>query len=288
MRALLTPRCPLLPHPPLGGPFLISADSDRLFWRVNIDNGYAIEGTRDVKRASPFYILGTEDSHPYDFVIAYRGEDFDRERKKSRQTLTATGRPTLEPVGRYLLTPVNVFGRNSGPLRLHYHAEESHSRLTLHGRLTKGGGAVDLTDWVDGKDVFFINCAQRTMRRDGYICMKAQGRRQNPHYTTACVARKSDHNDRDTWMLFRLVPPSYRSSSGGARDATADGNEEDVELEEYDRVLGTDAGSDDPMQAAVAAHTGVERPRVPMVDLGKPSDRASHGTGTTAQQDSAV
>ena len=246
------------------------------------NNGYAIEGTRDIKRASPFYILGTEDSHPYDFVIAYRGENYDSERKKSRQTLTATGQPALEPVCRYLLTPVNVFGRNSGPLRLHYHAEESHSRLTLQGRLTKGGGAVDLTDWVDGKDVFFINCAQRLMKRDGYVCMKAQGRRQNLHYTTACVARKSDHNDCDTWMLFRLIPLSYRSSSEKARGLAADGNKEDGELEEYDRVLGMDMGSD-PMRAAVAAHTGVERPQIPMVDLGKPSDRAFHGTGATAQ-----
>lgn len=120
------------------------------------------------------------------------------------------------------------------------------------------------------------------MKRDGYICMKAEGRRQNLHYTTACVARKSDHNDRNTWLLFRLIPLSYRTSSDKARDSSADSNEEDGELEKYDRVLGMDAGSDS-MQAAITAHTGVARPQIPMVDLGKPSDGASRGTGATAQ-----
>ena len=229
-----------------------------------------------------------EDSHPYDFVIAYQGEEIDEEQKRSKQTLTVTGQRPLEPVSRYLLTPVGMFGRNPGPLRLHYHAQESHSRLILHGRLTKGGGTVDLTEWVNGKDIFFMQCAHRFAKRDGFVCVKAYGHQPNVRYSTACVARKSDHNDRDTWMLFRLMPLYLRTSSSTSHTAraSADGDE-DAELEEYDRVLGVELG-DDTLDGP--ASPGSARPLIPLANLDKPLRGASRGTlpGSRAMGDSTV
>ena len=194
-----------------------------------------MEATSDIQQASPFYVQPTDNPHPYDFVISYRGEKHDRDRTSSRPTLgTGLEQQPLEPMSRYLLSRVNIFGQNSGPLHMHYLAPESHSRLTLHGRLTKASHPVDLSKWVSGKELYFINCAQRTFKKDGYLCIKTQGRGLTARHITACVAKKSDHNDRDTWLLFRVIPLAYRSP---AESDQADSHEEDSELEEYERCL---------------------------------------------------
>ena len=48
---------------------------------------------------------------------------------------------------------------------------------------------------------------------DGYIAIKrtlaGREREAEERYTTACVPKQACHNERDTWMLFRLLPAEF-------------------------------------------------------------------------------
>ena len=194
------------------GPYLIACNNDRIFWMVNADNHYSVEATRDIKQASAFFIFPNEDGgHPYEFVIGYYG-DSPKVLKQKASILIHTPWPEMNPIPRYLHAPVGVLGNNFGPLHLKNHMLESQSRLTLDNRLLKHYTPVDIAPWVDGRDVFFINCARRRAKRDGYICVKSVTSRRGgrPELRTGCVPTKRSHNERNTWMLFRLLPVSLR------------------------------------------------------------------------------
>ena len=142
----------------------------------------------------------------------------------------------MAPIPRYLHVPVGLFGQNAGPLHLKNHALDSQSRLTLQSRLVKKYTPLDIGPWVNGSDVFFINCSRRAARLDGYICVKLVTRGRTPELITACVSSKNKHNERNTWMLFRLLPlslrdtPSVPPSKHKEPDAMSD---VDVELDKY-------------------------------------------------------
>ena len=56
------------------GPFIIACDNDRLYLTVNQEKDYSVEATRDIKQASKFYIIPSDSSRPYEFLIAYYDE----------------------------------------------------------------------------------------------------------------------------------------------------------------------------------------------------------------------
>ncbi len=192
------------------GPFLISCGNDNIFWTVNTERGYAVEGTRNIQNASLFFIIPIDDGHPYEFNIAHYGDNHQFLRRSS--TLVSTSKNVIEPVARYVDASAGVRGRNSGPLHLKFHLHESSSRLTLHSRVIKKSAPIDTAAWVSGREVFFINCARRRLKRDGYICMKQVRRHGQPEFITACVPSTRCHDDRNTFMIFRLLSPSYREN----------------------------------------------------------------------------
>ncbi len=221
---------------PLAGPFLICCGNDNIFWSVNVDTGYAVEGTRNIRNASLFYIIpNDEGSNPYEFTIAYFGDN--RKVLRRSGTLSPVSKHSIEPVARYLDASISPFGTNSGPLHLKFHLRESHSRLTLHSRLVRKSPPIDTAAWTTGREMFFINCARRRMKKDGYICMKAVHRQGQPPFVTACVPSTAAHNDRNTFMLFRLLPPSHRENQPLLVEET-DVNEVDKQLDEYEGKQG--------------------------------------------------
>ena len=120
------------------------------------------------------------------------------------------GAMTQKTIPRYLDADVSLFGTNSGPLRLVYHVSE-RSRLLLFGRVANEKGPINPTMWAQGDDMFFINCARRRMKRDGYIGMRQRRRDQ---WVSACFPRRGAHNEQNKFMLFRLLPVSSKSNSG--------------------------------------------------------------------------
>ena len=176
---------------------------------------YSIEATTNLKEAALFYILPDDDGkRAYEFKIGWKNtESKERQIKRTKSILHPDTVRGIEPLYRYLDTNVNVSGRNPGPLYLKSEVHQAHCRLTLHSRLIGGNKApIDTKVWGSGKEQFFINCARRRFKVDGYIAVKqVSGRRGTRRsleeiYTTVCVSKETCHNERDTWMLFRLLP----------------------------------------------------------------------------------
>ena len=165
----------------------------------------------NIKEASQFYILPTADSkgHPYEFYIAY----YDNLPPTSHSSSGMLG-----PIARYLQAPCNIRGTNQGPLSVCHHGAQSNCRFAIHSRLVLGNAVpLALPSWTTGREIFFINCLGRKYRKDGYLCVRQS---QGSNYITSCVSGTSAHNGYSMFMLFRLLPGSYRTKGFPGADAS--------------------------------------------------------------------
>ena len=180
---------------------------------LSVDNtNYTILATTDISNASPFFIFPTDEgNHPFEFHIAYKNNN---QRLQKRRDSSHTSKPeqATEQIPRYLSVPLTICGVNKGPLQLK-HLIMEEGRLVLQTRIGKDKGPVNLHDWLNGKEVFFIKCARRKFKRDGYICVKQQRRGGEDEWITACVPFKFLHDEREFFMLFQLLPASYKPQS---------------------------------------------------------------------------
>ena len=56
---------------------------------------------------------------------------------------------------------------------------------------------------------------------DGYVAVRRVLTQRTEEYTTACVPSETCHNERDTWMLFRLLPAEFILSDYGTCEDVA-------------------------------------------------------------------
>ena len=189
------------------------------YWRVNEQNNYAVEATRNVRDASDFYIIPIDDGdHPFEFNIGWQGDKLPKALRCNRSSLlTPQNSQHVEPLFRYLDAKVNILGTNPGPLYLREELEAQYSRLTLHQRIIgRSLIPVDTKDWVQGRDQYFIGCSRRRFKKDGFVAVKRlRQRRQrhgvdDPQFLTSCVSSEEYHNGRYVYMLFRILSPSVR------------------------------------------------------------------------------
>ena len=172
-------------------------------------------GTRKIEESSNFFISSNEDGdNPYEFSIMYLAESPMKDRG-------------IKPVPRYLFAPVNTFGKNNGPLMFRLDAKDTKTKLTLHSRRVRLFNPVDTKDWITSKDIFYINCKQRAVRRNGYICVKKTPKDCDikEEYITCCVPTIKKHDEStDHSMLFRLIragkkePPKKKKGEGESDD----------------------------------------------------------------------
>lgn len=218
------------------GPFLVACGGDRqLYWSVDNTN-YTVHATPNVKNASLFFVIpNDEGKYPHEFHITYMGDNRQLLTRRVSSLTPLSQRP-MEKISRYLSASVTAFGTNSGPLPLRFHVV-GKSRLILESRIG-AEGAVSPSTWVCGREVFFINCTRRRFKRDGYICVRRQGRRDEDRWITACVPSTHFHNEQDIFMLFRLLPASYRekesleTSTRLAEDTPPEHTDYEQELDE--------------------------------------------------------
>ena len=218
----------------IAGPFLVACGGKRqLYWSVD-NSDHTVHATPNIKNASLFFVIpNDEGKHPHEFHIHYMG---DNRKLLTRRvsSLTPLSQPAVEMIPCYLSASVSAFGTNSGPLQLKYHVV-GKSRLILESRMG-AGGPVSPSTWVSGHEVFFINCTRRRLKRDGYICVKRQGRHNEDRWITACVPSTRLHNEEDIFMLFRLLPASYREQQNSATAAPL--TEDPLpQLTDYEREL---------------------------------------------------
>ena len=192
---------------------MIRCGDEKIYWKVDRTvRGYTVIGTDNPDEASLFSIFPTDDGdNPFEFYIGWNGAD----NKEGHESPNETNGPDcansesdkLEPAFRYLDAPLDILGRNHGPLYLTSQAKKYHSRFSIRGRLSSLiNSNVDLQDWVKGNDSFFIMCNRRYFRNDGLVAMRLWGT-----YRTCCVSSTKKHNERDTWMVFRLLSPGKES-----------------------------------------------------------------------------
>ena len=225
------------------GPFYISCHSEQLFLK-EVDNSIMV--TDDVNKASEFFVVPCEESGKgRHFSIFHNSES------KLKPPPETKPKMRIKPIPRYLCTYVNFRGISDGPLELKLNAKESKSMLVLHDRRSKHLHPAELTDWINGKEIFYINCKHRSFKKDSYICVTATnpamverqisitsevdtvegegevsaaeiskkrstgagsvatvgsgGKGVLHGYTTCCKPSISAHDDRSTFMLFRLI-----------------------------------------------------------------------------------
>ena len=184
-------------------------------------------GTNDIQKASPLFIKPIDDGdHPYEFLIAYGGET----PKRRCSTTLAMESHRLEPVARYLEAPVNAFGKNPGPLSLKQNTVQKVSRFVLHSRLVGSGSPVMTSEWITGRDIFYINCSRRKWAKDGYLCVK-KGEGSQYKYVTACVPSTKSHDNRSCYMLFRLLPAKLQQPCCRGFDAVHQISDKSDELD---------------------------------------------------------
>ena len=185
--------------PSVAGPFIMCCNDETIFLKVTRD--FKVVGTTKIEESSNFFVSSNEDGdHPYEFSIMYMAPSL----------LEGRG---IKPIPRYLYAPVNTFGKNEGPLTLRLDAKDTKTRMTLNSRRVRHFNPVDIKDWVNSKDIFYINCKQRAVKKNGFICVK-----KTPHdshvpdeYITYCVPTIKKHNeDKDHFMLFRLIRAGKR------------------------------------------------------------------------------
>lgn len=201
--------------------------------------------TDNLSEAGEFFVIPCEESgHSRHFSIFHNSES------KLKQPETRL-KIRIKPIPRYLCTCVNFRGISDGPLELKLNAKESKSMLVLHDRRSKYLRPVELTDWINGKEIYYINCKHRSFKKDSYICVtatnpaqverqastssevdtiegegevsaaesskkrstgasggatsRAAAGRKGYSYTTCCKPSILAHDDRTTFMLFRLI-----------------------------------------------------------------------------------
>ena len=155
---------------PADGPFYISCHSEQLFFKVQ-DNKIVV--TDDLSKADEFFVVPCEESgHSRYFSIFYNSES-----KLKQPDAKIRSKMHIKPIPRYLCcTSVNFRGISDGPLELKLNAKESKSMLTLQDRRSKYLRPAELTDWINEKEIYYINCKHRTFKKDSYICVAATTR----------------------------------------------------------------------------------------------------------------
>ena len=184
----------------IDGPFNIALNNER-FLKVNKKDGYTVTATTVRAEASPFFIMKPEDrDNPHEFVIAFYGQYNSQEGAKEHK------------IARYLEAPVNIFGFQSGPLRVKDNVKVENSRFVLRDRLHKRLPSVEVANWVKGNEVYYIKCSRRRLAHDGYLAVKKRSTPQEANtasessFNTACVPSTGYHDSDKVFMLFHLLP----------------------------------------------------------------------------------
>lgn len=158
--------------------------------------------TTKIEESSDFFITDHKDGQsPYEFSINYIAPS------------PLAGRE-IQPISRYLYAPVNLHGKNEGPLTLRLDAKDKYTAMTIHSRHVRHLEPVYTKDWLSSRDIFYIGCNQRPLRRKSFICVKRTPRNLDlsDEFITCCVNTIKKHSEsREQYMLFRLLRSSKRN-----------------------------------------------------------------------------
>ena len=170
-----------------------------------VDEGSGnVQASEDFDKATRFHIVRC-DEHSNHFNItcdapssSMADEDYEEEIGRSEN---------IPGIPMYLTTPVNWRGKvsnNQGP-KMVMSGKADKARMALHSRRHKHFQPVNLTEWINEKEVYFINCrepAMKGIKKGSYLCVK---KTKKSEYVVQCEPDIKKNDDRSVFMLFRLL-----------------------------------------------------------------------------------
>jgi hypothetical protein len=200
------------------GPFIVACNDDGVYLTVNKSQNYAVEGTLDINRASPFHIVPSDGSHPNEFMMVHYTQNASiraQELRRCSSSLNAYLHMAISPMPRYLKANTSIAGHNHAPLTLEMKIDETCARLVLQSRIIskKHHMVMDTSSWLTGREIYFIRCARRRFKKEGFLCMKYKPSQNGlPPYRLK-IASSTDKHDENHFMLFRLLPISLKQQA---------------------------------------------------------------------------
>ena len=134
---------------------------------------------------------------------------FKRPEKDRKKFVDKVGEVEHKPaIPMYLCASVNWRGKSkrNQPLRMRLDGKSTNSRMAIHCRKNRLYHPADLTEWVNEKEIFFINCQERSFTApvSSYLCVYESGE-------TGCKPTIESHDDKRKFMLFRLIKPKEKA-----------------------------------------------------------------------------
>ncbi len=178
---------------------MIQCADEKMYWKVEVSNSdYLLTVTKEFNQASIFHVIPSEETDdPYDFSIGWQGKTLQDIMDQDRSGAT-TKAPTK--IMRYLELKTYFFG-HSGSLNLKSHLSAKDSRLCLYNQIADDDfdSPADTTPWFEEKKVFFIS----SVNKKSFIAVSHD---QEDQYGVKCVGAQKCNNEKNIWMLFRLLP----------------------------------------------------------------------------------
>ena len=194
------------------GPFFITCNRERTFLTVDKKSG-EVSASEDINEAQEFFIVRCDEGDNH-FNIVYEAHSIlEGSKRKKFEEEVGKHKP---PVPMYLCASVNWRGQAhpTRSVRMQMNGKASQSKMALHSRRSKQFKPAKLTEWINEKEVFFVNCKERTrghLKKNSYLCVK---RGENLKYSVQCEPNIKKHDDKSTFMLFRLLKPKEKDSTG--------------------------------------------------------------------------
>ena len=172
-----------------------------MYWTVqSTDTDHILTITTDKQQASVLSIIPTDETNEnFDFSIGWQGETF--------QDIEDTEDSKPQKMMRYLEVKTYLFFWHfAGPLRMKAELTARDSRLCLYKQRIDDSTDIptDTNQWLGANDVFISSATRRSFIAITRIPAANEG--EEDQYKTRCLSSQKYHDEKNTWMLFRLLP----------------------------------------------------------------------------------
>lgn len=192
-----------------------------MYWKVeSTDRDHNLTITKDIRQASVLSIIPSDETHEnFDFSIGWQNETLQEVMDRDEEDFKKEP-PTMM---RYLeVRTYFFFGHYAGPLRMKSESTIKDTRLCLYNQRMDEVPAA-LSQWLTKKAVVFISSANRksfiAVSRVPPMKDGSQSKEEyKEEYKTKCVASLKFHDEKDVWMLFRLLLVNDYVSRAASQD----------------------------------------------------------------------
>lgn len=203
------------------GPFYIACNWDQLYLTFNKSKDFQVEATYNINEASEFYVVRCDEGDNHFNIVCETSVSFKRPMDEEK-FVARVGEVEHKPaIPMYLCASVNWRGKSkrNQPLKMRLDGKSTNSRLAIHCRKSRLFHPADLTEWVNEKEIFFINCQERSVMTptNSYLCVYESGE-------TGCKPKIKSHDDKRRFMLFRLIKPKEQAEQSGPASAPVENN----------------------------------------------------------------